>query len=163
MTQSGGNRRPQSQCSSVVFVHIVRLTRYVARRIQAASRRKAAKATVDAIRRQKQVEHNAAVSIQCFWRRKMAERALERRKAAQRLEKRRAAALEIQVRVAAAGASLRCTSPSKWLCRQSGEGELLANGCTESGRGGKRRHAVFTPKYSITGLTTPTDTCTTTR
>lgn len=112
MTQSGGNRRPQSQCSSVVFVHIVRLTRYVARRIQAASRRKAAKATVDAIRRQKQVEHNAAVSIQCFWRRKMAERALERRKAAQRLEKRRAAALEIQVRVAAAGASLRCTSPS---------------------------------------------------
>ena len=92
----------------------------------------------------------------------MAERALERRKAAQRLEKRRAAALEIQVRVAAAGASLRCTSPSNG-CRQNGEGELLANGCTESGRGGKRRHAVFTPKYSITGLTTPTDTCMTTR
>jgi hypothetical protein len=71
---------------------------HVSNRIQAAARRKAAKATVDAIRYQKQVEHNAAVSIQCFWRRKMAERALERRKAARRLEKRRSAALEIQVR-----------------------------------------------------------------
>ena len=40
----------------------------------------------------------AAKQIQCFWRQKMAQRALERRKAAKRLAKRRAAALRIQVR-----------------------------------------------------------------
>jgi hypothetical protein len=82
-----------------------------ATKIQAGARRKAAKATVAAIRHQKQLEYNAAVSIQCFWRRKMSERALERRKAARRLEKRRSAALEIQTK-------WRGRMARKWMHRE---------------------------------------------
>lgn len=89
-------------------------------RIQAAARRKAAKATVAAMRQQKQVEHNAAVNIQCFWRRKMAQRALERRKAARRLEKRRSAALQIQVRVCGS-----LSSVGVWTCSSFLESSLM--------------------------------------
>lgn len=82
-----------------------------ATQIQASARRKQARATVAAMKHQQMVERKAATTIQCFWRQKMAHRALERRKAAQRLEKRRAAALRIQT-------VWRGRVARKWLYRE---------------------------------------------
>ena len=80
--------------------------------IQAAARRKEARKVVAAI---KAAEADASTtprsSIQCFWRRKQAERALERRRAAHRLEKRRSAALKIQTK-------WRGRIARKWLHRE---------------------------------------------
>ena len=82
-----------------------------ATKIQAAARRREARKVVAAIKRQKQKEHDSAVQIQCFWRRKQAERALERRRATHRLEKRRSAALKIQTK-------WRGRIARKWLHRE---------------------------------------------
>eukprot|EP01051_Picozoa_sp_SAG22_P002101 SAG22_NODE_90_length_21067_cov_8.490843_5_plen_1250_part_00 len=82
-----------------------------ATKIQSAARRKEARKVVAAIKAQKQREHDSAVRIQCFWRRKQSERALERRRAAHRLEKRRSAALRIQT-------NWRGRIARKWLHRE---------------------------------------------
>jgi hypothetical protein len=101
---------------------------------------------------QQELQHKAAMSIQCFWRQKMAQRALERRKAARRLEKRRAAALRIQVSMPGSMRNSRPMCSKALMCRRIGEAEWHVNGCIENTSGRRKRRGACMLKYLRAGL-----------